>query len=105
MMPVRRFPFGHAPVETPAAPRAEGERTDRLPGLRTVPLADFQPPANPLPFRAPPPPAPAKPFSLVPQPPRRASAPSRVSLRTVATIVLAVLNVVVIGYLVATWGR
>ena len=102
MSPVRTFPFG----KEPAAVRAES--TGPLPPAKshaTAPLVDFVPPAHTLPFREPRitpmlPPAP-----LVPPPPRRVRAQPWISFRSPAAIALLVLDMVVLVYLVATWGR
>jgi hypothetical protein len=102
MSPVRRFPFG----KEPAAMLVES--TGPLPPPNpqaTAPLVDFVPPAHTLPFREPRitprlPPAP-----LVPSPPRRARAQPWISFRSPAAIALLVLDVVVLVYLAATWGR
>ena len=107
MSPVRNFPFG----KEPAAMLTQA--TTPLPILppnpqATAPLVDFIPPADALPFDEPP----AAPMRLtapilplVPPLPSRVPARSRVSFRTAASLVLLVLDVVVLVYLAATWGR
>jgi hypothetical protein len=108
MSPVRPFPFG----KEPAAMRAAS--TGPLPPAKshaTAPLVDFVPPAHTLPFREPRitpmlPPAPLVPPSpLVPPPPRRVRAQPWISFRSPAAIALLVFDMVVLVYLVATWGR
>ena len=110
MSPPRRSPVGGEPDVT----SAQSTKPLPLDPQATAPLVDFMPPADALPFRelptAPMPPltpptvlAPLAP--LVPPLPPRVPARSRVSLRTVAALALVVIEVSVLVYLVATWGR
>ena len=105
-----RFPFGRAPAPVKEDP------TGPVPPPNpqaTALLVDFIPPARALPFRAPssppaPPSSPAPPApstSLIRPLPVRPVARSRVSLRNGAGAVLLVLDLVVLVYLAATWGR
>lgn len=102
-MSPRRFPFGQEPVlvRAPEEPpsKSSAEQTVPLAPLaeQTVPLAAFLPPSRALPFSP----------VLVPAPPASAPAPaqSRTSFRTAAALVLLALDLLVLGYLFATWGH
>lgn len=114
MMTVRRFPFGSEPALPPSPP---AERTMPVPPpdpQATAPLSDFVSPRSPLPFRTPEPPTERVPLTplppvterlapLVPPPPPRDPARQRVSMRTVAWALLLALDLIVLGYLAATW--
>ena len=107
MSAMRSFPFGKEPAAVLT------QATTPLPILppnpqATAPLVDFMPPAAALPFDEPP----AAPMlltapilPLVPPLPPRTPARSRASFRTAGALVLLVLDVVVLAYLAATWGR
>jgi hypothetical protein len=107
MSAMRSFPFGKEPAAVLT------QATTPLPMLppnpqATAPLVNFMPPADALPFDEPP----AAPMlltapilPLVPPLPPRTPARSRASFRTAAALVLLVLDVVVLVYLAATWGR
>jgi len=107
MSSAHRFRFGEDP------PAVLAHSTTPLPLLRpasnpevTAPLTELVPPPDALVFREPPSawvPSPAPVVPLVPPLPERAPAPSRVSFRTAASLVLLVLEVLVLGYLAATW--
>ncbi len=109
MSPVRSFPFGKEPAAVLA------ETTKPLPQApppanpqATVRLVNFMPPAEAQPSREPP----AAPMlvtapivPLVPPLPLRVPAQPRGSFRTVAALVALVIEVSVLVYLAATWGR
>jgi hypothetical protein len=99
-----RFPFGRAPAPVKEDP------TGPVPPPNpqaTALLVDFVPPTRALPFRAPSssPAPPSSPTSLVPLLPGRPVVRSRVSFRNGAGAVLLVLDLAVLVYLAATWGR
>ena len=89
-----------APLATRTEPLAPTWQRQRTLPVATAPLVDFLPPVRALPFRealAAPGPAPTR--------QRRASAWLHISFRSAAVLVLFVLDVVMLGYLVATWRR
>ena len=109
MSPVRSFPFGKEPAAVLAETTKPLPQSPPPPNPQaTVRLVDFSPPAGALPFRESPPatmlpPAPTSP--LVPPLPPREPARARISVRTVAALVAVVIEVSVLVYLAATWGR
>jgi hypothetical protein len=109
MSPVRSFPFGKEPAAVLAETTMPLLQSPPPPNPQaTVRLVDLCPPAGAQPFREPP----AAPMlltapilPLVPPLPPRVPARPRVSFRTAAALVVVVIEVLVLLYLAATWGR
>ncbi len=98
-MTARRFPFGHAPVDLAPDVIARPEHRAE----QTAPLAERSARAPALPFKTPPPDVRTQPVPVGPPAAKLAPIPSGVTFRTVAALLLLVLDLVAI--VVAAWAR